>query len=194
MDREVMDKNSDSILSAYEIDEIGKRGKVQDALSLALEAIRNGVQDDDLYVIGASLAYQLNDLEKAGQLINALLARDPDHVNGWILFGKIHQAKGDIIRAGHGRSMAENLFAAVKDIQISAEESQSALVSGDTVSENKISGEDISFDTMTFAEICTRQGYYNKALKIYHDLLKKNPHDPELKRRIEDLTKRLGDD
>lgn len=189
-----MDKNSESILSAYEIDEIGKRGKVRDALSLALEAIRNGVQDDDLYVIGASLAYQLGDLEKAGQLINALLTRDPDHVNGWILFGKIHYAKGDIIRAAQGRFMAENLFPAIRDIEIAAEELPPPLVSSGTVSKNEISGEDISFDTMTFAEICTRQGYYNKALKIYHDLLKKNPHDPELKRRIEDLTKRLGND
>ena len=189
-----MDKNGETIFSAYEIDEIGKRGKVQDALSLALEAIRSGVQDDDLYVIGASLAYQLSDLEKAGQLINALLTRDPDHVNGWILFGQIHQAKGDIVRAGYGRSMAENLFPAISDIEIVVEESPSALVSGDPISASEISGEDISFDTMTFAEICTRQGYYNKALKIYYDLLKKNPHDPELKRRIEDLTKRLGND
>ncbi len=110
-----MDKN-ESVLSAYEIDEIGKRGKVQDALSLALEAIRSGVQDDDLYVIGASLAFQLGDLDKAGQLINALLARDPDHVNGWILFGKIHHAKGDIVRAGQGRSMAENLFPAPRSV------------------------------------------------------------------------------
>ncbi len=188
-----MGKN-ESALSAYEIDEIGKRGQVQDALSMALEAIRSGVQDDDLYVIGASLAYQLGDLEKAGQLINALLARDPDHVNGWILFGQIHQAKGDIIRAGQGRSMAENLFPAIRDIEIAAEKSPSAQVSADTVSKNETSGEDINFDTMTFAEICTRQGYYNKALKIYYDLLKKNPHDPELKRRIEDLTKRLGND
>ncbi|MEE9553254.1 MAG: hypothetical protein V3W18_03060 [candidate division Zixibacteria bacterium] len=189
-----MDTSGGSIFSAYEIDEIGKRGKVQDALFLALEAIRAGIQDDDLYVVGASLAFQLGDLEKAGQLINALLARDPDHVNGWILFGQIHQAKGDIIRAGYGRSMAENLFPALNDIEIVVEELSQDRVSLNPKSTTEISGKDISFDTMTFAEICTRQGYYNKALKIYHDLLKKNPHDPEIKRRIEDLTKRLGND
>ena len=189
-----MTDRNDSIFSAYEIDEIGRRGKVQDALFLALEAIRSGVQDNDLFVIGASLAYQLGDLNKAAQLVNALLARDPDHVNGWILFGQINRSKGDIVRANYGRSMAENLFPAIKEMEIVINDPGSVSATADPVGPKEPPGENISFDTMTFAEICTRQGYYNKALKIYHDLLKKNPHDSELKRRIDDLNKRLRND
>lgn len=184
----------ESVNSAYEIDAVGKRGRVQDALTMTLDAIRGGADDDDLYFVGASLAYQLGDLEKAEQLVNALLARDPDHANGWMLFGDIFEAKGDIVRAGHGRLMAQTIFPALESMARSfMEESPSG--GGLPVMDNEgISEEKISFDTMTFAEICTRQGYLNKALKIYHDLLKKRPHDPEIKRRIDDLNKRINND
>jgi len=187
-----MRSEGESIYSAYEIDEIGKRGRIQDALSLALESIRNGVSDSDLFLIGADLAYRLGDLDKASQLINGLLARDPDHINGWILFGRIHLAKGDLVRSDHGRLMAESIFPSIRSVDYEGNGSRQESAENEPTAELRSSGEEISFDTMTFAEICTRQGYYNKALKIYHDLLKKKPHDPELKRRIEDLTKRLN--
>ena len=183
-----------SVFTAYEIDEIGTKGQLQDALSMALDAIRGGAQDDDLFFIAASLAFQLGELDKAAQLISALLTRDPDHANGWLMFGKIFQARGDMIRAGHGRLMAENVFPAMKVVEPDAHELAAIPEREERIRETEQSAEEISFDTVTFAEICTRQGYFNKALKIYYDLLKKNPHDAELKRRIEDLNKRLNND
>lgn len=181
-----------SIFSAYEISQIGDKGQLQDALSMALEAIRDGVRDDDLFFIAANLAYQLGDLDKAAQLVSALVTSDPDHVNGWILFGKIFEARNDGVRAGHGRLMARSIFPALGEPQPDVIEVCGGDGGNGEVVEKEQIGEEISFDTVTFAEICTRQGYYNKALKIYHDLLKKNPHDAELKRRIDDLNKRLS--
>jgi tetratricopeptide (TPR) repeat protein len=186
-----MAKEDRTGFTSYEIDQVGRKGEVQDAFGLALDAIRVGACDDELFFVAASLAYRLGDLDKAGQLVNMLLARDPDHVNGWVLFGQIHEDRSDAVRAEFGRASAQSLFPAVGGDENSSLELTDESGGDERAPEGLADEEEISFDTMTFAEICTRQGYYNKALKIYHDLQKKRPHDSELKRRIEDLTKRL---
>ncbi len=110
------------------------------------------------------------------------------------MFGRISRGLGDLVRADYGRAMAESIFPALKEMEMTIDSPEAEQTRIQSSRGREQSPEEINFDTMTFAEICTRQGYYNKALKIYYDLLKKNPHDPELKRRIEDLNKRLGNE
>jgi len=177
---------------AYDIDQIGKKGELQEALDQALRAIRQGLYDDDLFFVAANIAYQLGDLDKAAQLIDRLLARDREHISGWILFGQIHGHREDIARADYGRLQAESLFPGLREIDFdgNAIEEQTPAVS--RAEQRTSSDQRIDFDTMTFAEICAGQGYYNKALKIYYDLLEKDPQNEDLKRRIEELNKRLN--
>ena len=178
----------------YDIDQIGKNGKLQEALDRALQAIRQGLYEDDLFFVAAHMAYQLGDLDKAAQLTDRLLARDPEHINGWILFGQIHGHREDIARANYGRLQAESLFPGLKEIDFvgNAVEEQDTAFNG--TKQKPLSGQQIDFETMTFAEICAEQGYYNKALKIYYDLLEKDPGNEDLERRIEELKKRLNKD
>ncbi len=176
----------------YDIDQIGKNGKLQEALDKALQAIRQGLYEDDLFFIAADMAYRLGDLDKASQLIDRLLARDPEHINGWILFGQIHSHRQDIARANYGRLQAESLFPGLTEIDFddNAVEEQDSAFKG--TEQKPLSGQKIDFETLTFAEICAEQGYYNKALKIYYDLLEKDPGNEDLKRRIEEFKKRLN--
>ncbi len=176
----------------YDIDQIGKNGKLQEALNKALQAIRQGWNEEHLFFIDADMAYQLGDLDKAAQLIDRLLARDPEHINGWILFGQIHGRREDIARADYGRLQAESLFPGLKEIDFdgNAVEKQDSAFNG--TEQKPLSGQKIDFETLTFAEICAEQGYYNKALKIYYDLLEKDPGNEDLKRRIEEFKKRLN--
>lgn len=187
-------KIEDSDLTAYGIDQIGRRGLLREALDLALKAIESGRDESELFLVAADMAYGLGDLDKASQLINRLLSQDPEHVNGWVLFGRIFAAKNDLVRAAHGRSQAENLFPGLAGMGIFDE-----LYSG---SENvprakdrsTLAAEELDFETMTFAEICVKQGYFNKALKIYSDLQKKDPRNEDIKNRVIELKKRLNRD
>ena len=179
---------------AYDIDQIGKNGKLQEALDQALQAIRQGLYEDDLFFVAADMAYQLSDLDKAAQLIDRLLARDPEHINGWILFGLIHEHKEDIARADYGRLQAESLFPGLREIDFNGNAVEEQTPAVNKAERRTSSDQRIDFDTMTFAEICAGQGYHNKALKIYFDLLEKDPQNEDLKRRIEELNKRLNKD
>jgi tetratricopeptide (TPR) repeat protein len=189
-----MDENNNKKLSSFDIDEISKRGNLRHALDLALEAIKEGVFETDLYLVAADMAFRLGDLDKAEQLTNRLLVLDPEHVKGWLLFGEIYTKKNDIIRAGHTRQMAETLFPALAKVDVESERSSDEENCDDGDKKDRPPREGLSFDTITYADICARQGYYNKALKIYQDHLKKNPDNEELKKKIADIEKRIGDD
>ncbi len=187
-----MEQDKKTQISAFGVDSISRRGNLRDALDLALEEIKSGSFESDLYFIAASIAFRLGDLEKAEQLTNKLLALDPQHVKGWLLFGEIYTRKNDIVRATHAHQMAETLFPALTKI---GDESVYFFKKVEKENKNnKEPKESLNFDTVTYADICARQGYYNKALKIYQDNLRKNPDDEELKKKIADIEKRLKDD
>lgn len=177
---------------AYEIDQIGRNGRLREALDQALQAIRHGLYENDLFFVAADIAFQLGDLDKAAQLIDRLLARDPEHINGWILFGQIHGQRKDIARADYGRLQAESLFPGLREIDINYDTIEEQTPANSETEQRRSSNQRIDFDTMTFAEICAKQGYHNKALKIYYDLLEKDPQNEDLKKRIEELNKRLN--
>jgi len=46
--------------------------------------------------------------------------------------------------------------------------------------------------TVTLAELYEGQGFYERALEVYTDLLNKDPESPTLKERVADLSNRLG--
>lgn len=189
-----MEQDNSKKISAFDIGLISRRGNLRQALDLALEAIKKGVVDSDLYFIASDMAFQLGDLEKAEQLAGKLLILDPEHVKGWVLFGEIYSRKNDIIRAGHARQMALTLFPALAESGKEFADFFNMDINDIKIVTDQKSGENLNFDTITYADICASQGYYNKALKIYHDHLKKNPDDEELKKKIADIEKRLVKD
>jgi hypothetical protein len=90
--------------------------------------------------------------------------------------------------------MAETLFPALAKIDSEAARLPDEKNREDEDKKDRPPREGLNFDTITYADICARQGYYNKALKIYQDHLKKNPDNEELKKKIADIEKRIGDD
>ncbi len=187
-----MNQDNQQKKSAYDIDLIARRGDLRQALEMALEAIKSGVYESDLFYVAADMAYQLGDLDKAEQLVNRLLALDPEQVKGWTLFGEISSKKNEIIKANYAYQMAENLFPALASVNRKIVETVYNEKIVNKAAKNKQPEKPLNFETKTFADICAKQGYYNKALKIYHDLLKKDPDSEELKIKIADIEKRLG--
>jgi tetratricopeptide (TPR) repeat protein len=179
-----MANEDNSDLTTFEIDAIARRGDLQQAMGLAVEMIKKGDPDNELYFVASEIAFQLGDLEKAEQLINSLLVLDPQHLRGWCLFGEICIRKNRIIGADHARRTAETLFPALVSSDVFPADPDQE---GNT--NEHVNGRDksLNFDTLTFADICLSQGYHHKALKIYQDHSKKNPGDEELKKKIADI-------
>lgn len=189
-----MKKDKTTRTTDFSIDSISGRGALRDALNLALEAIKNGCFETDLYFFAADMAYRTGDIYKAEQLIDRLLALDPEHAKGWTLFGDIHNRINNIAGNLNVHHLTET---PVPDLTAEEIKTFNFFKNMDNKSKDgKIEEpkESLNFDTITYADICARQGYYNKALKIYQDHLKKNPHDEGLKKKIADIEKRLKDD
>ena len=186
-----MNANSKSKFSPYEIDRLGINGELQKALDIALEQIRNGSHNSDLYYIGARIAFDLCNIPKAEQLTNLLLAAEPEHINGWILYGKINSLKGDRHRSEYGIKRAEEIFPGLAHVNILRElqKQQPAKKPMEKIEPQPVDEE--SFNTATFAEICVKQGYLNKALKIYIDMRTKNPANLDIDKRIEEIKRKI---
>jgi tetratricopeptide (TPR) repeat protein len=185
-----MEDKDKTIFSPFDIDQMGKSGALREALNIALTAIRAGEKDSELLYISAKLAYELGDMQKAEQLVKLLLSADPEHINGWLIFGKIYQRKGDLTRSGYGIKRAEEIFPAFFDNEDQKAEANPPRKNDITSGISVII--DSNFETETFADICVKQGYYNKALKIYSDLKEKNPQEKRFDEKIDEIKKKIG--
>lgn len=108
-------------LSPFDIDQLSRAGDIRDALNFALHEIREGARDVQLYYLAAGLAYELGDIQKSEQLVKLLLSADPEHINGWILFGRINKRKGDLARSAYGFTRAEEIFPALAELNLLSE-------------------------------------------------------------------------
>jgi tetratricopeptide (TPR) repeat protein len=186
-----MNNNFKAKFSPYDIDHIGNNGELQRALDIALEQIRNGSHDSNLYFVAAKIAFDLQNLPKAEQLIKLLLASDPDHINGWILYGNINAQKGDNHRSAYGLKRAEEIFPGLAQINIVRELSRPQPPKKIEEMADRHAISETSFDTATFAEICVKQGYLTRALKIYKDLKSKSPGNIDFEHRIEEIKRKI---
>ncbi len=182
-----MNRDNNSYLSPFDIDQLAKAGDRLDALNFALHEIREGAHDTQLFYTAASIAYELGDHQKSEQLVKLLLAADPEHINGWLLFGRIERRKGDMARAQYARNRAEEIFPALTEFNL-LDGLKEPVEPVEPAAGNGV----ISFETRTFADICIKQGYYNKALKIYNDLKGKHPEDLEISQKIEEIKRKMG--
>ncbi len=184
-----MIRDDKNYLSPFEIDQLGKSGDLREALNFALHEIREGSRDVQLYFLAATLAYDLGDIQKAEQLAKLLLAADPEHINGWLLFGRINRRKGDQARSAYGIGRAEEIFPALMEYDLLNNLREPK---AEKKNDYSATSDPSSFETRTFADICIKQGYYNKALKIYNELSEKMPDDPEIGQKIEEIKRKMG--
>ncbi len=183
-----MNGDTNNSLTPFDIDRLGKSGSLREALNLALKDIRAGAREIDLFYMAARMAFELGDLSKAEQLLQHLLALDPEHLTGWVLFGKIYNKKGDRARSEYGLKRAIEIFPAL------AEQNLLDGMNGDKVPKaagrTATNAEEV-FETETYADICVKQSYFNKALKIYSNLKEQFPDNTGLEQKIAELKKKM---
>jgi tetratricopeptide (TPR) repeat protein len=175
-------------ISPFEIAQMGKSGSLREALNAALKRIRDGEKDDEFLYIAATIAYELGDIQKAEQLVRLLLVSDPEQINGWLLFGRIYQRRGDMIRYGFCLNRAEEISPAIAELNLHVIARNAEMMS----KQSQNGGSELNFETATYADICITQGYFNKALKIYSDLKEKDPGNPVYDLKIDEIRKKMG--
>jgi tetratricopeptide (TPR) repeat protein len=185
-----MNGDENNTLTPLDIDLIAKSGSLREALNLALKEIRAGAREIDLFYLAARIAFELGDLTKSEQLIKHLLAIDPEHLNGWVLFGKVFHQKGDLTRSNYGLRRAEEIFPDLSEQDLLGElkKDETRKIAGGA---QRGTGHKEIFETETYADICVKQGYLNKALKIYSDLREQYPDNAGLERKIDELKKKM---
>jgi len=186
-----MDVEDKTSYSPFEIDQIGANGTLRDALDFALREIRAGKRDGGLFYVAAKMAYELNDLSKSEQLVNHLLALDPEQLNGWLLLGKICQRRGDAARYNYAIGRIEEIFPAIEELNLHDKFGILDLKDGRYNDGNGDDARSPNIETETYADICVKQGYFNKALKIYTELRGYDSENDQLNRKIEELKKKM---
>ena len=185
-----MEPSEDLTLLAYEADQLRQQGRLREAFHIALEGIRAGVCESELFYVASRIALELGNAQKAWQLVNRLLAIDPGHINGWILFGRIHAARDDSVRVGYAKERSRELFSALYEHDLVCGNDDPEYPARPKTA--KISDHDTYFNTLTFADLCVKQGHLTKALEIYRDLLEQDPANQDLRRTVEELTRKLS--
>lgn len=180
-----------------------------DMLEDAVEIARNGIVQNPAFpsgyvAYGRSLAQQ-GLIEEATAEFEKALILDKKNLAALKSLAKIHIQQGrrdEALKLLDRASTINPDDAAVSKMQSKLKRQMDATVSS-IVSEAEVasisksesaekSGEPIS--TATIAEIYIRQGFPEKALKVYRDLLRAEPQNDQLRQKLVDLKEQLSDE
>jgi tetratricopeptide (TPR) repeat protein len=163
-------------------------------LDLAIELCEKGLERYPEYasarVILGKCFYDKGATERARNEFERVLEIDPDNMVALKFMGDIHLAENDKKKAGESYRKLLSIDPTNKETAKTLEELETEfkikeIDLGDRVRvKDERPGE---LATMTLAGIYTAQGYYNKALKIYQDILRKEPENVEVKGMVEKL-------
>jgi tetratricopeptide (TPR) repeat protein len=187
---ERFDKAPNSRLFAPLADAYRKRGEVDKAIELCEKGIEMYPDYVSARVILGKCFYDKGATERAREEFRHVLGVDPDNMVAL-------KYMGEILLAEDKKKEAAEHYQKLLSIDPTNEEAARILKEIETqfrVKEIDLSDRKHVRDerpselaTMTLAGIYAAQGYYNKALKIYQDILQKEPENIEVKGMVDKL-------
>ena len=184
------EKAPDSRLFAPLADAYRKSGDLEKAIEVCESGLERFPDYASARVILGKCFYDKGATERARGEFERVLGVDPDNMVALKFMGEIHLAENEKKKAGDSFR---------KLLAIDPTNEEAAKVLEEIESEFKVKEIDLGdklrvkderpgeLATMTLAGIYTAQGYYNKALKIYQDLLHKEPENIEVQGLVEKL-------
>jgi tetratricopeptide (TPR) repeat protein len=184
------EKAPESRLFAPLADAYRKSGDLERAIEVCEKGLERFPDYASARVILGKCFYDKGATERARGEFERVLGVDPDNMVALKFMGEILLAENEKKKAGE-------FFRKLLAIDPTNEEA--AKILEDIESEFKVKEIDLGdklrvkderpgeLATMTLAGIYTAQGYYNKALKIYQDILRKEPENVEVKGMVEKL-------
>lgn len=183
----------------------------KDMLQLAKDSLERVLELDQQNVVTLRLLgdilFRLGDEEKALARYKEVIEMDPTNLEVQALMEKIVPSASketksvpiephpvppeqppeekSILSPTHSAEAGEVL---PEEALIGEKETPELEKEGTTKEEEARQPVETSFATLTLAEIYEEQGFLEKALEVYEQLLESNPEDEQLKAKVEDLT------
>ena len=187
---ERFEKAPDSRLFAPLADAHRKNGDIDKAIELCEKGLERYPEYASARVILGKCFYDKGATERARSEFERVLDIDPENMVALKFMGEICLAENDKKKAGefYKKLLAidptnEGASKMLEELQSEFEVKEIDLADKKRVRDER-PGE---LATMTLAGIYTAQGYYNKALKIYQDILRKEPENVEVQGMVEKL-------
>lgn len=181
----------ESRLFAPLADAYRKNGEIDRAIELCEKGLERYPSYASAHVILGKCFYDKGATERARSEFLRVLELDPENMVALKFLGDILVAEGDRTGAAgyYRRLMAidptnEEIAAALDELEEGFQVQSIDLGDGKHV--KKADGAD-ELATMTLAGIYAAQGYYNKALKIYQDVIRNEPENAQAREMVEKL-------
>jgi tetratricopeptide (TPR) repeat protein len=183
-------KAPESRLFAPLADAYRKNGEIEEAIELCEKGLERFPDYVSARVILGKCFYDKGATERARGEFTRVLEADPDNMVA-------RKYMGEILLAEDKKEEAADHFRHLLSIDPTNEEASKTLE--EIESQFKVKEIDLSdkkhvrderpgeLATMTLAGIYAAQGYYNKALKIYRDILQKEPENVEVQGMVDKL-------
>ena len=183
-------KAPESRLFAPLADAYRKNGEIDTAIELCEKGLERFSDYTSARVILGKCFYDKGATERARDEFTRVLAVDPDNMVA-------RTYMGEILLAENKKEEAAEHFRHLLSIDPTNEEASRTLE--EIESQFQVKEIDLSdkkhvkderpgeLATLTLAGIYAAQGYYNKALKIYHDILQKEPENVEVQGMVDKL-------
>lgn len=203
--RKLLDKDPHSTIFVPLCETYRRLGRLDEAVAVASRGIRDNPSFPAGYVALGRVRYQQGALEQAGAEFEKALILDKDQPAALIGLARVRFRQKDWEEARKllehvNRLAPEN--AAVSRL-LARLEPQRAMSGGGQLAAGEEPPDTDAADgeeeapapepiaTVTIAEIYIRQGFPEKALKVYRDLSRDNPRDERLRRKLIDLKQEI---
>ena len=188
--KERFEKSPDSRLFAPLADAYRKNGQVDEAIAILEEGIGKYPDYAIAHVILGKCYFDKGATERAKVEFERVLELDPENMVALKMLGDILSAEGKKKEALEYYRKLISIDPTNKEIgklisEMEEEFEAKELSLEDT--ENIRDHRPKELATMTLAGIYTAQGYYNKALKIYREILSREPDNKEAQNMVERL-------
>ena len=174
-------------------------GLLDDALEVASKGVQILPRFSPGYTVLGRVQAQRGDLAAAAAAFEKALLLDPGNLTSLKGLARLHAQRGERQQAERllQRAIAQKpddaaalkMLAALAPAVAESPEVDASAAEGVDAGIDPASGDPIS--TATIAEIYIRQGFFNRALKVYRDLLQVDPHNDEIRRKLVELKQRI---
>jgi tetratricopeptide (TPR) repeat protein len=179
-----------------------KAGRLDDAVEVCAKGTEEHPDYPSGHVVLGKCYFDLGRLDEAGNSFCRVLELDANNLVALKYLGKIAAGRGDLDSARKNfrqilaldpdnreiRSLLEDLHTTDRRDRSKNREMEDEQFEGDTISlGDGDTGMSDELATTTLADIYAAQGYRDKAVKIYKEVLRKQPDNEEIRKKLKDL-------
>jgi tetratricopeptide (TPR) repeat protein len=163
-------------------------GRLDDALRTAERGTESFPTHVGIGVVHARILTDLNDFDRARDAYRRVLELDPENAEALSLAGPVDEAP--ILAAGGEQESAVGRGPAASLAEELAELDDLFPAPVGTDCENGESEEPVGIATLTLAEIYSRQGLRDEAVRVCESILERQPDNEEARRALDDYLRR----